>query len=161
MTEQEAIKILISKINTANDVLKAKEEKPEEKTAYWAWNKKRYMYVCSECGENPTEGTGYNHDLKRLNFDFKYCRNCGARIITEDHKINVGDEIKSQGGTFAIVTNIDAKKRLCCLKTNGVAFFINENCYNNYWKKTGKHYNKLDKLLKDMKKTTEEQEKKA
>lgn len=82
---QEEFENFIIAINMAMDALEEKEI-PEPKKAYWAWNNKRFMYVCSECGENPTEGTGYNHDLKRLIFDFKYCRNCGARMITEDHE---------------------------------------------------------------------------
>ena len=85
LTREEFEKFIIA-INMAMEALEEKEEKPKEKIAYWAWNSKRFMYVCSECGENPTEGTGYNHDLKRLIFDFKYCRNCGARMITEDHE---------------------------------------------------------------------------
>lgn len=74
-----------------------------------------------------------------------------AESEIEEHKINVGDEIKSQSGTIAVVLHIDAWKRLCCIQTNGRAFFINENCYHTYWKKTGRHTDNVDKLLRDMK----------
>lgn len=72
-------------------------------------------------------------------------------IEIDEQKINIGDEIKSQSGTIAVVLHIDGWKRLCCIQTSGRAFFIDENCYNTYWKKTGRHTDNVDKLLKGMK----------
>lgn len=48
--------------------------------AKWIWNNARFMYVCSNCGHNPTKGTGFNHDIDALNEHYHYCRYCGAKM---------------------------------------------------------------------------------
>ena len=46
--------------------------------AHGKWNWQRYhVWVCSQCGENPTKGMGYVQSKDEL---FKYCPNCGARM---------------------------------------------------------------------------------
>ena len=48
---------------------------PESETGIWIW--KTYVWWCSECGKNPTKGTGYVQKAEEL---FDYCPHCGARM---------------------------------------------------------------------------------
>lgn len=43
----------------------------------WEYNTEFHIWVCSECGENPTKGTGVVLAEKKLP---AYCPNCGARM---------------------------------------------------------------------------------
>ena len=53
---------------------------PAPKTGRWIWRTKYWNWVCSECDENPTRGTGYTPN----NMDgYKYCPNCGAKMEVE------------------------------------------------------------------------------
>lgn len=51
--------------------------------AKWMWDKNRFMYVCSNCKGNPTEGTGYSHDYPALVSHYRYCKDCGAKMDKE------------------------------------------------------------------------------
>lgn len=52
----------------------------EDIHAKWIWNNARFMYVCSNCGHNPTHGTGCSHCLDTLKEHYRYCRYCGAKM---------------------------------------------------------------------------------
>ena len=43
----------------------------------WQYNTDFYVWCCSECGENPTKGTGVVTTAEKLP---AYCPNCGARM---------------------------------------------------------------------------------
>ena len=51
---------------------------PEQKAGYWIMD--CYVWRCSECGKNPTTGTGYVQGRNEL---FDYCPNCGAKMEVE------------------------------------------------------------------------------
>lgn len=46
----------------------------------WQYNTDFYVWCCSECGKNPTKGTGVVTTAEKLP---AYCPHCGARM-TED-----------------------------------------------------------------------------
>lgn len=48
----------------------------EPKQGKWQWTK-HFTWECSECHENPTQGTGY---VQRKTELFPFCPNCGARM---------------------------------------------------------------------------------
>ena len=54
------------------------------KIGRWIWSVPNHLYVCSECGKNPTFATGFSHDLDFLNQHYIYCRWCGSKN-SEDH----------------------------------------------------------------------------
>lgn len=43
----------------------------------WQYNTDFYVWCCSECGKNPTKGTGVVTTAEKLP---AYCPNCGARM---------------------------------------------------------------------------------
>lgn len=43
----------------------------------WQYNTDFYVWRCSECGENPTKGTGVVTTAEKLP---AYCPNCGAKM---------------------------------------------------------------------------------
>lgn len=43
----------------------------------WQYNTDFYVWCCSECGENPTKGTGVVTTEEKLP---SYCPNCGAKM---------------------------------------------------------------------------------
>lgn len=43
----------------------------------WKYNTDFYVWVCSECGQNPTKGMGFVQADENL---FAYCPHCGARM---------------------------------------------------------------------------------
>lgn len=43
----------------------------------WQYNTDFYVWCCSECGENPTKGTGVVTTAEKLP---AYCPNCGAKM---------------------------------------------------------------------------------
>lgn len=43
----------------------------------WQYNTDFYVWCCSECGKNPTKGTGVVVSEKKLP---AYCPHCGARM---------------------------------------------------------------------------------
>ena len=54
------------------------------------WRFENYIWICSECGMNPTRGMGYVQGRGEL---FAYCPNCGAEMVkgeTDDQKSNDG-----------------------------------------------------------------------
>lgn len=85
MTTDEAIDLLRKGADrmARKAYMTPKEEKPEEKHAFWTWDEERRMYACSECGENPTDGTGIKLRLITLVNYYNFCRNCGAHMITD------------------------------------------------------------------------------
>lgn len=52
--------------------------------AHWVLNKERMVFVCSYCGESPTDGTGHTFDDRMLKErNYRYCRYCGAKMDEE------------------------------------------------------------------------------
>jgi len=54
---------------------------PARKIGRWIWRTQYWNWVCSECSENPTRGTGYTPN--NMN-GYKYCPNCGAKMEVEE-----------------------------------------------------------------------------
>ena len=68
----------------------------------------------------------------------------------KEGKIKVGDEIKSSEQTEkAVVLWIEADGYLGCLKNN--LFFTVNDKQKKYWKKTGKHYDEVEKIFQKLK----------
>ena len=72
-------------IKLTKELLKDVDEQPtiEVQTfihAKWIWDKSRFMYVCSNCKGNPTEGTGHSLDYSALASHYHYCKDCGAKM---------------------------------------------------------------------------------
>lgn len=58
------------------DKLKAvSSTESESETGTWIW--KHCVWWCSECGKNPTKGTGYAQGTEEL---FDYCPHCGKKM---------------------------------------------------------------------------------
>ena len=52
----------------------------------WIYNKRKYQYVCSKCGEIPTKYTGCALSLKYLKKCYLYCPNCGADMRGDENE---------------------------------------------------------------------------
>lgn len=70
-----------------------------------------------------------------------------------DEEIKVGDEIISKCNNKAVVIHIDSWGKWHCLTENGFFTVDNERIY---WKKTGKHYDEVEKIFQKLKESEKE-----
>lgn len=66
-------------------------------------------------------------------------------------EVKIGDEICNNNNSKSVVVKIDAWHRFHCVRWDGITFTLEKEQYVKFgWSKTGKHYNQVAEMLKEM-----------